>query len=340
MAVLATMIKASDGTKFAAEVTSIISKGDRVLKGLDLDYRGGEGVYEVDTELYEVQLVGALEDSSDKAVNSIKRAVTKALNSGYDALVKAFENFEGVKCKVSLAGVEVEEADDPDFADAIVISLLFNGSVGVEAKRRGVKAKRIKAKSDLETQWDKILPKAEKALEKYLTKDASKEITTRFKDAFLDYVAPDYDFDSVDAKVTGCKKEGSLDNEDTRASFVVYAELTFKSELSQEEVIEALEATREEFSDAVEDDGHLVLEGYSPVTEDEAVTFLALEAGDKELPDDERKEELMEQCYEETVLVRGDYAEFGGGFEKIVKGKNGTFTVPVFAVFDWNLNLA
>lgn len=202
------------------------------------------------------------------------------------------------------------------------------------------KKKTIKAKSELEAQWDKILPKAEKALEKYLTKDATKEITAKFKDAFEDYVASDYDVEFGGLKVTDGSFERALDNEDTRASFTVFADLTIKSELPQEEVIKAIETTRDEFVDAVENEGHLVVEGYSPVTEDEAVIFLAIQAGDTEAPSDERKEELLENIYESVDLVRADYAEFGGGFEKLVKGKNGTFTVPVFATFDWNLNLA
>lgn len=145
MAVLSKMIKANSGTDFAEEVVKIISKQDRVLKALDLDYRGGEGVYELPSGAYEVQLAGFLEDTSGKTLNSIKRALAKAISNGYDALQKAFENYEGVKAKVSLGDIDVEDADDPDQADGIIISILFDTNTGVNAKRKLVK--RIKAES-------------------------------------------------------------------------------------------------------------------------------------------------------------------------------------------------
>lgn len=140
MAVLAGMIKADKATNLASAVASIFSK-NKVLKDLDIDYVGSTPVSETHG-VYEVELVGAIEDADDsKAVNAIKEAIVKETRNSQSKLADAFKKAYGKDVIARFGWADAEYADDPDGTDAIRFTVEF-APTSVSASRNAIRLPR------------------------------------------------------------------------------------------------------------------------------------------------------------------------------------------------------
>lgn len=143
MAVIGKVIKASSSSvALAEEVVKIFSK-DKVLKDLELDYVGAEGAYEVGGAI-DIELAGSYYGQIDE--ESLESALESSLKKNAGKLEKAFKDFENVAPIVSLGGIEVVEADDPDLSDTIYIHIIFeyNDTINASRGKGSLKAKRAK----------------------------------------------------------------------------------------------------------------------------------------------------------------------------------------------------
>lgn len=201
---------------------------------------------------------------------------------------------------------------------------------------RKVKAP-VKAANDIQSLADKARASGEKKLEKYLTgKDAVKSISNKVEGAF-NGVASDYGYDLEfkSLKVNGGKFASSLDNEDTLAEFELDTTLTFKyipesPDTAIGELADVLESIRQDLYEAIIDEGHLPLQGYSPVSETELSAIVADIQGLDELPSD------IEDIYDEVKLVFADFAR--GNLNKLIKDEgDNEYRVPLAVVFAWEL---
>lgn len=208
---------------------------------------------------------------------------------------------------------------------------------------KSVKASKAKIKArDLAKEWDKILSKAENEFMKYVVKDKSAEksisnkATTEFDNAV--YRNNLRGFKAKKLTMTGGEYfSGSGDN--TLLELTGYADLEFTTpkEMTKEEVIEALETMRDDFCTYMNEDTHLVLEGYSPLSTSELNTAIAYEYGLDESAIDNEDLAGEYDVLDET-RVSGDFMENGGGFDRILSGGNGKWTVELWINADYILN--
>lgn len=214
-------------------------------------------------------------------------------------------------------------------------------------KKAGVKkvVSKKPIKANLESDWEKVVDKGAKELSKYILKDSSaqKSITNKVVDSFND--AMDY-VDAVGFKAKGVKVTGgrfdSIVDDDTLAEFGFFGNLEFTTpkELSKDDVIAVLEEASDYFQEYMGDEGHLVFEGYSPITEYESTMGTAYLAGVESMPDDDEVSVLNLPENFESVDFTGMFANYGGGFDKILKGGNGKWVVELGMVASWKFGFS